>query len=87
MQFSVSDTKQSDAPKKGNTSSRKGFFASATAIIGGADGPTSVIMSAPRREKKFHVACSALTFEPQKMVEWKMTFSEKTVEDTSVILL
>lgn len=87
MQFSVSDIRQSDAPKKVNVSALKDDFASTIAIIGGADGPTSVIMGVPRSEKKLHAACSALTFEPQKKVEWKMTFKEKTVEDTSVILL
>ena len=87
MQFSVSDTKQSDAPKKAKISATNSDFASAIAIIGGADGPTSVIVGVPRTEKKLHVACSALTFEPQKKVEWKMTFREKTVVDISVILI
>jgi len=84
MQFSISDTKQSDAPKKVNLSALNNDFASAIAIIGGADGPTSVIVGVPRTEKKLHAACSALTFEPQKKVEWKMTFREKTVEDFEI---
>lgn len=84
MQFSVSDTKQSDAPKKVNVDALNNDFASAIAIIGGADGPTSVIMGVPRSEKKLHAACSALTFEPQKRVGWKMTFREKTVEDFEI---
>ena len=62
--------------------------ASSIGIIGGADGPTSVIVGVPRtapgEQKKFHAACSALTFEPQKNVEWKMTFREKTVEDIEI---
>ena len=37
-------------------------------VIGGADGPTSVIVGVSRTEKKLHAACSALTFEPQKNV-------------------
>ena len=86
MQFSVSDTKQSDAPKKAKISAPNSDFASAIAIIGGADGPTSVIVGVPRNEKKLHAACSALTFEPQKKVEWKMTFREKTVEDFEIQL-
>ena len=86
MQFSVSDTKQSDPPKKANVSALNNDFASAIAIIGGADGPTSVFMGVPRTEKKLHAACSALTFEPQKNVEWKMTFREKTVEDFEIQL-
>ena len=84
MQFSVSDTKQSDTPKKAKISAPNSDFASAIAIIGGADGPTSVIVGVPRTEKKLHAACSALTFEPQKKVEWKMTFREKTVEDFEI---
>ena len=84
MQFSVSDTKQSDPPKKANVGALNNDFASAIAIIGGADGPTSVFMGVPRTEKKLHAACSALTFEPQKKVEWKMTFREKTVEDFEI---
>ena len=86
MQFSVSDTKQSDTPKKANVSAPNSDFASAIAIIGGADGPTSVIVGVPRTEKKLHAACSALTFEPKKKVEWKMTFREKTVEDFEIQL-
>ena len=53
-------------------------------VIGGADGPTSVIVGVSRTEKKLHAACSALTFEPQKKVKWKMTFREKTVEDFEI---
>ena len=48
-------------------------------VIGGADGPTSVFVGVPRTEKKLHAACSALTFEPQKNVEWKMMFSDMAV--------
>ena len=51
------------------------------AIMGGADGSISVIIGVSGSEKKIHAACSALTFEPQNKVEWKMTFREKTVED------
>jgi len=90
MQFSVRDTKQSDTPKKANVSAPNSDFASAIAIIGGADGPTSVIVgvpkTAPGEQKKLHAACSALTFEPQKKVEWRMTFREKTVEDIEIQL-
>ena len=61
-------------------------------IIGwtGADDPTSVIVGVPRtaqgEQTKLHAACSALTFEPQKKVKWKMTFREKTVEDFEIQL-
>ena len=83
-QFTVSDVRQSDMPKRVNGCNPDPDFASAIAIIGGADGPTSVIVGVPRTEKKLHMACSALTFEPQNEVEWKMTFREKTVEDIEI---
>lgn len=86
-QFSVSDVRQSDPPKKANVGNLNSDFASAIAIIGGADGPTSVIVGVPRNEKNLHAACSALTFEPQKFVEWRMSFREKTVEDIEVDIL
>lgn len=52
-------------------------------VIGGADGPTSVIMgqSAP----KLHAACSSLLFEPiVDDVEWRVVFSEKLMDDVDV---
>ena len=86
-QFSIGDVRQSDAPKKATVSNLNSDFASAIAIIGGADGPTSVIVGVPKTEKKLHAACSALTFEPQKCVEWRMNFREKTMEDIEVDIL
>jgi len=55
-------------------------------IIGGADGPTAIIMgqSAP----KLHAACSSLHFEPVvDETEWRVVFSEKLLEDVDVILI
>ena len=55
-------------------------------VIGGADGPTSVIMgqSAP----KLHAACSSLLFEPiVDDVEWRVVFSEKLMDDVDVDLI
>ena len=60
--------------------------AAAISIIGGADGPTSVIMgqSAP----KLHAACSSLRFEPiVDDVEWRVVFSEKLMDDVDVDLI
>ena len=60
--------------------------AGSIAIIGGADGPTSVIMgqSAP----KLHAACSSLRFEPiVDDVEWRVVFSEKLMDDVDVDLI
>ena len=84
--FAISDTRQSDAPKKTDKVPKNYDFVSAMSIIGGADGPTSVIMGVPHSEKKIRAACSALTFEPQKNVEWKITFNVKTIDDFNINL-
>ncbi len=90
-QFSVSDTRHSDQPRRIKAGSRTYDFESSMTvmvpIIGGADGPTAVAFGVPRSEKTLHAACSALTFEPQSEVEWRMTFRVKTAEDKTVDLL
>lgn len=54
-------------------------------VIGGADGPTALVIAAPQGEEHC-VACSALTFAPQTQVEWKIIFREKLMEDLTVCL-
>ncbi len=56
-------------------------------IIGGADGPTAVIVSPKNRGGELHVVLSALHFEPVSDVEWKMEFREKMMEDVEVELV
>ena len=78
--FTVSDTKQSDAPKKSASSGRTYDFES------------SIVLTVPVSDKNetasaIRSACSALTFEPQEKVEWKMIFREKTVQDMQFTLL
>ncbi len=75
-QFSVVDCKDSDSPN-----------AASIAVIGGADGPTSVFVGVPRGSTNNHSACSALTFEPQDKVKWKMIFREKPIDDIEVELI
>ena len=44
------------------------------AIIGGADGPTTITIGVPD-QKNVHVACSALHFEPvHEGIEWRIEF-------------
>jgi len=57
--------------------------AASIGIIGGADGPTAIIV-ANRPQPKMHTACSSLHFEPVDEVEWQITFREKLVEDISI---
>ena len=85
-EFSVSDTRQSDLPRKTQKTAPQYDFVSVMAIIGGADGPSVLCTGVPQTPKRLHAACSALTFEPQERVEWRMTFRVKTVEDLRVCL-
>ena len=59
--------------------------AAALALIGGADGPTALIMG--HSKPKLHVACSALRFEPAEKVQWQPVFSIKLMEDITVEVL
>ncbi len=86
--FSISDTRCNDMPRKADKN-KTDTIASAIGIIGGADGPTAVFVSSPKiqKEKRVYTAVSALTFEPQETVTWKMAFREKTIEDLTEKLL
>lgn len=89
-QFFVRDTKQSDQPRnkpqqKGK-SDKNDVAAVSIAIIGGADGPTSVFLLSNGSSRHPHAACSALTFEPVEMVVWKAVFREKLCADFEVKL-
>ena len=55
-------------------------------IIGGADGPATIILYGPDKQGKLHTACSSLHFEPVEQVEWRMVFHEKQFEDTVIDL-
>ena len=59
--------------------------AAAIGVIGGADGPTAIILG--QNTPKLHTACSALHFEPVDEVEWRTVFSEKMMPDVDVCLL
>ena len=87
-QFMVQDVRQSDQPRrKPQPSGRAGkddFCAASIAIIGGADGPTSVFLLHNSASVKPHSACSGLRFEPVQEVEWKAVFHEKLCEDITV---
>lgn len=59
--------------------------AAAIGIIGGADGPTAIIMGT--NTPKLYAACSSLHFGPVDQVEWRAVFSEKLMEDMEVCML
>lgn len=57
-------------------------------IIGGADGPTALILSNRRKNKTVpHAALSALHFEPKDDIEWKIIFREKPMKDIEVDII
>lgn len=91
-QITVSDCGDGDKPRK-IMSSEEPFAPSAsrgvTCIgnIGGADGPTAIVMGASSKGK-VRAACSALHFEPvQRDIEWRITFHEKKYRDFTIQLI
>lgn len=54
-------------------------------IIGGSDGPTTILL-ANGRSGQPQAAFSSLYFDPPEQIEWRMVFYQKTVEDAEVEL-
>jgi hypothetical protein len=82
----IRDCAEGDSPrikKSHDIEDTSSELAAAIGIIGGADGPTAIIV-ANRPQPKLHAACSSLHFEPVDEVEWQITFREKLVEDVTV---
>ena len=76
-EIAVRDCVQSERPREIGPCSGK-YYPEATnsviAIIGGADGPTTITIGVPD-QKNIHVACSALHFEPvHEGIEWRIEF-------------
>ena len=85
----ISDCAESDQPRREPPAPGQPVATSDTAvigIIGGADGPTSIItgQTAPG---KLHAACSALHFAPAEAVEWRLIFREAEFPDAKMVLL
>ncbi len=86
-QFHISDTRRSELSRKIKTADMpRSDFASALAIIGGADGPTAVFSVRKQDIGGQRTASSSLTFAPRTDVEWQMVFREKSREDTETVL-
>ena len=84
--FMLRDYNNGDRPRLKNP--RPGEFSpvSSVGVIGGADGPTMIILS-NGNSARTRVACSSLYFEPQQNIEWYMTFSVKMMDDIEVSLI
>lgn len=85
--FQVRDCLDNDKPRRrteNNYEPESAVGACAISIIGGTDGPTAVILSDKNKNPISYTALSALHFEPQSDVEWKIIFSEKLMKDLEV---
>lgn len=56
-------------------------------IIGGADGPTAILLSPKDQKKNFHEALSSLRFAPATQITWEVDFWVKTMADKELSLL
>jgi len=87
--FQVRDCLQNEQPKRkphNQFEPQANYDACAIAIIGGADGPTEIFVSAGQ-DLEQHRALSALRFEHTDDIEWKIVFREKLMEDIETELL
>ena len=87
--FMIQDCAEGDCPRQKKRDPNVAYAAVSAAsigIIGGADGPTAIIMG--QSASKLHGACSSLHFEPiADEVEWRVIFSEKLMPDITVQLI
>ncbi len=89
--MTVSDCADSEQPRElipaGDRPAPAAHNDAAVGIIGGADGPTSVVWAGAAQDRP-HAACSALHFAPvQQEIEWRVTFMEKRYEDLTISLM
>lgn len=87
-QFWLRDDGDGDSPrqKRAQTDGFAPKAVSGIGIIGGADGPTAIIMSG-RNSSKLHTAYSSLYFEPRESICWRLSVRIRTMEDMEVVLL
>lgn len=86
--FMLRDYNEGDKPRLKNPRSNEFVpvaFAS-VGIIGGADGPTMILLS-NENSAKTHVACSSVYFEQPQDIEWYMSFNVKMMDDIDVKLI
>ena len=86
--FSVQDCRENDEPRRlvKDQFEPQVNGAACIGIIGGADGPTAILLS-NGDPSPAHLALSALQFKPAKEIEWRMVFREKLMEDIEITLI
>ena len=88
-QFRIVDCAKGEQPRRRDGADHNdGSHAVSFGIIGGADGPTVMIMGQPKSEvTQTHMAVSSLRFEHAKHIEWRIVFQEIPNEDITVSLI
>ena len=88
-QFRIVDCAQSEQPRRRKGAIQNdGSRAVSFGIIGGAYGPTVMVMGQPKSEApQTHVAASTLRFEHAKDIEWRIVFQEIPNKDLTVSLI
>ena len=88
-QFRIVDCAQGDQPRyRSDVKRENGCFAVSVGIIGGADGPTAMIVGQPMTGgARPYTAVSSMRFEHAKEIEWRIVFQEKPNEDYTVTLI
>ena len=86
--FSVQDLAYCDQPRPRQKASGTGSSceAEALAIIGGADGPTAIVVGAPQSDRTL-AACSAPHFEPAEKIQWYPVLRVTEFEPADITLL
>ena len=88
-QFRIVDCAKSEQPRRREgVTLNDGSHAVSFGIIGGADGPTVMVVGQPKSEvPQTHMAASSLRFEHAKHIEWRIVFQEIPNEDITVSLI
>lgn len=88
-EFSLRDTKESDAPCviPNQSTELRPSGAESIGIIGGADGPTAMILGMPDSKEHLHAAVSGFRFEPFDCVRWQISFREKKMKEMTIELM
>ena len=88
-QFRIVDCAQSEQPRRREGATyNDGSHAVSFGIIGGADGPTVMVVGQPKSEvPQIHMAASSLRFEHAKHIEWRIVFQEIPNENITVSLI
>lgn len=78
--ISVEDCAQNDPPVEREAPKDYPFMPeaqnAAVIVIGGADGPTALFVTAKSEDKAVLTTCSALHFAPPEKITWRIVFHE-----------